>query len=158
MQQSKQSGVTLVEVLVGISIVAVTLIAIGFGVNAYVEARRELITETKSTYLVEEGYEIIRAIRDNDWNTLEALTTGTTYYLAVATTTIAISNSPEIIDSNYRRSFVPQAVYRNGSDDIVTSTTPGATIDDGSRQIDVSVAGPNGTTTLSAILSNLHAI
>ena len=148
----------MVEVLVGISIVAVTLIAIGFGVNAYVEARRELITETKSTYLVEEGYEIIRAIRDNDWNTIEALTTGTTYYLAVATTTIAISNSPEIIDSNYRRSFVPRAVYRNGSDDIVPSTTPGATVDAGSRQIDVSVAGPNGTTTLSAILSNLHAI
>lgn len=158
MKQAKQSGVTLIEVIVGIGIVAVTLVAIGFGVNAYVDARRELITETKSTYLIEEGYEIIRAIRDNDWNTIEALTTGSTYYLAVSTTTLAVSTTPEIIDSTYRRSFIVRAVYRNASSDIVPSSTSGATVDAGSRQIDVSVAGPTGTTTLSAILSNLHAI
>lgn len=158
MKQAKQSGVTLIEVIVGISIVAVTLIAIGFGVNAYVEARRELITETKSSYLIEEGYEIIRAIRDNNWNTIEALTTGTTHYLTVSTTTLAVSTTPEIIDTTYRRSFVVRAVYRNASSDIVPSSSTGATVDAGSRQIDVSVAGPTGTTTLSAILSNLHAL
>ena len=153
-----EQGVTLIEVLIGISILAVTLIAIGFSVTSYVTARKELVSETKATYLTEEGYEILRAVRDTDWNTLEALTPNGTYYLAVSTTTLAVGNTPEIIDSSYRRSFVVKSVYRNATSDIVASGAPGATLDDGSRQFDISVAGPTGTTTFSAILTNVHAI
>lgn len=153
-----QRGVTLIEVLVGISILAVTLIAIGFSVTSYVTARQELVSETKATYLTEEGYEVLRAIRDTDWNTLQALTPNATYYLALSTTTFATSNTPEIIDSTYRRSFIVRSVYRNATSDIVGSGAAGATLDNGTRQFDISVNGPTGTTTFYAILTNVHAI
>lgn len=153
--ESYQAGITLIEMLVALGILAVMLVAIGFSVTAYVNARSELVDETKATYLAEEGYELLRAIRDNNWNSISGLSSGTTYYLAVSTTTLAIGTTPEIIDGRFRRSFVVRTVLRNASGDIVSS---GSTIDLGSKQIDISVAGPTGTTTLSAVLTNLQAI
>jgi type II secretory pathway pseudopilin PulG len=157
-RRSAQSGVTLVEVVIGIGIISVSLVAIGLSINTYVAARSALLNNLKATYLAEEGYEIIRAVRDTNWNTIDALTANGTYFLDVSGATPAITTSPEIIDTNFRRSFVLRAVYRNGSDDIVSSTTVGAVIDDGSRQFDIFVSGPNGTTTFQAVLSNIYAI
>lgn len=156
--RTQVAGVTLIEVLIGISILTVALLALGFSINAYVDARTALLNETKATYLAEEGYETIRAIRDTNWNTIDALSIGTTYYFELSTTTLAIGATPEVIDGSFRRSFVVRSVYRNASDDIVASTTAGASIDDGSREVQVFVAGPTGTTSLSAILTNIHAI
>lgn len=154
-----QSGVTLVEVVIGISIIATTLVAIGLSVNAYVDARAVLLVNTKAVYLSEEGYEIVRAIRDMNWNTIDALPINTTRYLSVSTTTIAVTTTPEIIDGQFRRSFIVRSVYRSvTTDDIVTSSLPGATVDDGSRKIEISVSGPHGTSTFEAILTNLFAI
>lgn len=158
MTRKGQSGVTLIEVLVGVSIVAVSLVAIGFSVNAYVDARTALLVNTKATYLAEEGYETLRAIRDTDWNTLDALAVDTEHYLSISTTTIAVSATPEVIDTDFHRSFILREVYRNASDDIVSSTTPGATVDDGSREATVYVGTPVGTSSLQAIITNIHAL
>ncbi len=154
----KTQGVSLVEVLIGISIISVLLVVIGYSINTYVSARAALLNDTKATYLAEEGLEIVRAVRDNDWNTIDALPTNTTRYLNVSTTTFSIVTTPEVIDGQFYRQFIVRPVYRNASDDIVASTTVGATSDDGSRQIDMYVGGPSGTTTLQAIITNLYAI
>lgn len=79
-------------------------------------------------------------------------------YLDVSPASVGVGVSPEIIDSEYRRSFIVREVYRDANDDIVASTTAGATVDDGSREISVYVAGPAGTTTMQAILANVRAI
>lgn len=151
-------GVSLVEVLVGISILAAMLVVIGNSINNYVAARAALLNNTKATYLAEEGLEIIRAVRDNNWNTIDALPTNTSRYLSVSTTTFSIVTTPEVIDGNFYREFIVRPVHRNASDDIVASTTAGSTVDDGSRQIDMYVGGPTGTTTIQAIITNLFAI
>ena len=131
---------------------------LGISVNTFVDARRALLNDTKSLYLAEEGYETLRALRDDDWNTLDALIIGTTYYLDVATTTIAVSGTPEVIDGEFYRSFVFNDVYRDADDDVTASTTPGATVDPEILEVTVSVFGPSGTSSLTALLTNLHAI
>jgi len=158
MRFATQSGVTLVEVITGVAIISIILIAIGFAVQTYIEARNTLVVNLEAAYLAEEGYEIIRHLRDENWNTIDALPINTTRYLAVATTTLAVTTTPEVIDTSFRRSFKLQSVYRNGNDDIVVSTAPGATLDSETREVEVSVAGPNGTTTFEAILTNLYSI
>lgn len=155
---TRESGVTLIEVIVGVSVISALLVAIGLSITAYMDARENLLTRTKATYLAEEGYEIIRALRDNDWNTIDAITVDTVQYLDVSPASVGVGVSPEIIDSEYRRSFIVREVYRDANDDIVASTTAGATVDDGSREISVYVAGPAGTTTMQAILANVRAI
>lgn len=151
-------GIALVEVLVAVTILLLMLVALALSVTGYVDARKELINETKATYLANDGYEILRAVRDTNWITLKNLTIGTTYYLSVSTTTLAVSNTPEIINGSFRRSFVVQALYRDSNDDIVSSTTPGAVSDTNSREIRISVAGPTGTTSLSGILTNIQGL
>jgi type II secretory pathway pseudopilin PulG len=151
-------GVSLVEVLIGISIISALLVVIGYSINSYVAARAALLNNTKATYLAEEGLEIVRSIRDDDWTTIDGLPTNTARYLSVSTTTVSIVTTPEVIDGQFYRQFIVRPVYRNASDDIVASTTAGATVDDGSRQIDMYVGGPAGTSTLRAIITNLYAI
>jgi type II secretory pathway pseudopilin PulG len=152
-----QRGITLIEVAVSITIITAILVVVGFSVNAYVEARSQLLVNAKALYLAEEGYEIIRALRDDDWSTFEGLSNNTTQYLSVATTTIGVGVGPEEIDAEFVRSFTLEAVYRDGDDDVVDSSTPGAVVDPDTRLVTVSVAGPTGTTTLQAVLANIHA-
>lgn len=158
MRSSAQSGVSLIEVITGVAIITIILVAIGFAVQTYVAARTTLLVNLKATYLAEEGYEIIRSLRDENWNTIDALPVNTTRYLSVSTTTRAITTTPEVIDTNFRRSFKLQSVYRNSNDDIVASTAPGAALDSETREVEMSVSGPNGTTTFEAILTNLYNI
>ena len=154
----RTQGISLVEVIVGISILAAIAVTVGISVTTYVDARGNLLTDAKATYLAEEGYEILRAIRDEDWGDISSETTGTTRYLSVTPTTLSITGTAEVIDSQYTRSFEIQSLYRNGSDDVVASGAPGATLDPDSRIVEISVVGPNGTVTLSSILSNVHNI
>ena len=48
--------------------------------------------------------------------------------------------------------------YRDGDDDITASTTAGATVDSGTREVEIYVAGPTGTSSMKALLTNLFAI
>lgn len=153
-----QAGITLIEIVVAIAIIASIVIAVGYAVTTYVEARSHLLIDTKAMYLAEEGYEIVRSLRDDDWSNIGSLANGTIYYLDVTATTIAVGATAEVIDADFVRSFMLELVYRNASDDIVAAATPGATIDPGSKLLIMSVASPNGTTTVQAILTNLYAL
>lgn len=154
----KTQGVALIEIIVGIAVLAVILVTISLSITTYVNARGELLTQAKTTYLAEEGVEIMRAIRDEDWNDITAETVDTVRYLDVTDTTLAIGGTPEVIDTDYSRSVVLRELYRNSDDDVVPSTAPGASTDPESRIVEVSVTGPDGTVTLTTILSNVHNI
>ena len=157
MYKVNQQGVTVIEAIVAISIIGIMVVVVGFSVTTYVNARAQLVDNMKAVYLVEEGYEIIRALRDEDWGDLDSLTLGDRHYLDVSTTSIDFSSTPEIIDDTFYRSFVVWGVYRDADDDITSSTTPGATLDPDAKEIKVSVSGPYGTSSMRAILSNLQA-
>lgn len=154
----KNQGVALIEIIVGVAVLAVILVTISLSITTYVDARGALLTQAKTTYLAEEGLEILRAIRDEDWNDITAEPVATTLYLDVTSATLSITNLPEVIDVDYARSLEINSLYRNGDDDIVDSSAPGATLDSESRLIEVSVTGPDGTVTLNSILSNVHNI
>lgn len=155
---TRQSGITLIEVLIAISIITAMLVAVGLSVTAYVDARAALLDDMKAVYLAEEGYEVLRALRDEDWNTLDTLSLDTTYYFDLATTTLAVGGTPEVIDGAFTRSFALREVYRDGDDDITASTTTGATVDTEILEVEVTVVGPTGTTSMKSLLSNINAI
>ena len=150
-----QTGISVVEVIVGIGVLALALIFINHTISQFVTARDEALVEAKALYLTEEGYEVVRALRDNDWNTIAALSLNTDYALDITTTTIALGSVPEIIDSDYRRRFHVRPLYRDSNSDIVASTTAGATSDSEGREVWIEVGSPLGTTTFQAILTNV---
>lgn len=149
------AGTTLVEVLVGVSIVAIVSIFVGVTVYQFSVVRNNILDDTKKLYLAEEAYETIRFLRDVDWSNISGLTNNTRYYLQVSTTTVAIGGTSELIEDRFNRNFLVQPVYRNASGNIVASTTSGASVDTDAKHLFIYVGDSKSTTTMQAILVNL---
>jgi len=147
-------GFGLVEVMIGVSLVTVIGVYVSLTVSQFVQVRNQILDDTKKVYLAEEGYEIIKLLRDEDWNNIGSLSLDTSYYLQVATTTLSIGGTSEVIDGQYNRSFLLREVYRNGSGNIVASTTAGSTVDTDSLNVFVYVGDSNSTTSMQSILAN----
>ena len=155
---SCERGISLVEVLLGLSILSVVLVFVAFAITGMTTARERINSQLHAVYLAEAGYEYLRHIRDEDWNDIESLPVDTVRYLDVATSSIAITTTPEVIDGEYLRRFELREVYRDSSDIIVASTTGGADVDDEAYRVYMEVRGPYGTTTVEGVLTNLFAI
>lgn len=156
MHTRAQRGITIVEVIVGVAIMALIVAFISYTITLFVQSSNEALKRTQALYLAEEGIETMRYLRDSDWNTLDTeLANDTTYYLHVATTTLATTTTPERIDDTYTRSFELTEVWRDGDDDIVDA---GGSIDDGSRYVTFSVSWDTATVSMTTLLTNIHDI
>src|SRR3989344_7318555 len=80
--QSLNSGLTLVEVLIATSIILVFLLAFLGVYNLYLKTAFSNGEVIKAAALAEESLEIIRFLRDSSWNTnIVPLSLDTDYYL-----------------------------------------------------------------------------
>ena len=157
---SKKRGISLIEVLIGVSILALVTITMLFTMTLFLETRGEVMKKTKALYLAEEGLEVLRYLRDEDWEVFGTeLSTDTVYYFSLSDTEVATTTSPEIIDGTYLREFEIHDVYRNNtSDDIVASTTGSSYVDSETMEVVVRVGFSDSTTTVRTLLTNIFDI
>jgi type II secretory pathway pseudopilin PulG len=127
----KQKGFFLVEVVVAASIIATVLMLLLGSISNSVEASQRSLERTQASYLLEEGAEAVRSIRDTSWATIAALTNGTTYYLSWSGTAWSLTTTPSTVDA-FTRTVVLSAVSRDSTDDIVES---GGTLDTDTRKV-----------------------
>jgi hypothetical protein len=110
----------------------------------------------KGTLLAEEGIEALRFIESGGWNNLSSIPVDSTRYLAVSPSLWNISSSPEVIDGEFFRYFRVHSVFRDASDDIVSS---GGTLDPNTLLIDVFVdwnwKGATSTANYKSYITNL---
>ncbi len=148
--QQSQVGLTLIELLIGVSIIAAFMIASMVSFQKAVELSNRNGRAIQAAYLAEEGVEALKLMRDNGWQTkIAALTPGTSYYFEFSSGLWKSTTTNTYIDGIYERKFVLSQVRRNATTkDIVTS---GGAIDASTTQATVSVSwrGQNGTTTKS---------
>lgn len=149
-------GVTSIEVAFGVSIVAVILVFAMYAIADFINGARDVTEKTQALYLAEEGLELIRFARDEDWADISAIPLNTTRYIA-ASSIITATTTPEVI-GEFTRSFTVQNVYRdNSTDDIVASTTGGSSADADSKYVTVAVSWgtPTSTVSLTSILADI---
>ena len=151
------AGVSLVEVIVAIVIIFLVSIFSSIAVTQLVETRSVMLHDTRMLYLAEEGYELVRFIRDDDWEQFAALDTDNPHYLAIGSSTIAVTTDPEVVASTYQRSFFLRHLYRDSAGIIVTATTSGATLDPAGRIVEVVVTDGRSTTTVQSILFDIFS-
>lgn len=153
MTQRNTRGITAVEMLVGISILAVMFTAISFSIMQFINTGRDVAERTQALFLAEEALEMVRYVRDAQWSHIEDLSDGTTYYLAVTGGTIGTTTVPEVI-GEYTRSFVIESVERDANDDIVVSGTP----DDDSKYVTATVVwgNPQKSVALTSIIADIN--
>lgn len=143
--KNKNIGVTLVEVIIACSIISICVFALLGGVSKGTQISLASLRFSQANFLIEEGVESVKIIRDNAWTNISSLTVGTTYYLSfdTNTNTWSLSTTSNTIDSIFTRTIVFSNAYRNGTDDLASS----GTLDPNTKKVTVSVSWgtPSGT-------------
>ncbi len=155
MRSNKKTGAALVEVVVVASIVTLLTVAITGVINQTVVVNDLALRNTQAGYILEEGAEAVKIIRDNSWSNITGLTAGTNYYLGYSSGVWSLSATPSTVDTRFTRIIVISAVNRDGNDDIASSGTN----DTGTKKVTVTVswlsAGNTVTKTLAFYVSDI---
>ncbi len=149
-KQNKQLGFFLIEVVIASALAGGILISLLGLVQETVDLSKRSLERTQASYLLEEGSEVVRIIRDSGWSNITSLANGTTYYLAWNGSSWNTSTTPSNIDS-FTRTIVLSSVDRDSGDDIVSSG--GSYTDPRTRKVSVTVSwnAPSGAQTETLI-------
>jgi type II secretory pathway pseudopilin PulG len=136
-------GIALIEIIVGVAVVAASFLMLGNIAQLTVRLVDVGTERLQATFLLSEGIEAVRTMRDRGWTeNIMPLSATTIYYLQfdAVKNEWATTTSAQILDGVFTRSFVLGEVERNAEDDIVSS---GGTADSGTRRIDMKVEWDN---------------
>jgi len=145
-KKKKKNGFAILEVVVGLAILALSFFAMMSTAVSFTKVAFETTRSLQVAFLLEEGAEVVKSIRDNGWTSyIVSLTPGTWYgfkLITTPTTHWATSTTPEIIDGGqfYRR-FKLDSVYR----DITSDISPTGILDLGTRKATIEVSWKQGS-------------
>lgn len=173
----KQSGFMIIEILVAASIIAMSVLAASNVAQKSINVSRQAFHSAQAAFLLEEGAEVTRVMRDNAWSNLSGLTSGTEYYpmycktgdsysdskcqsysVSAPWTLVPMNNSSPYFLTNqsanvgrFIRKVVVSDVYRDSTtQDIVAS---GGVLDTGTKLVTITVSWAQGSATVSKTLS-----
>lgn len=150
------NGFFLIEVLVAASVITVVLMFLLGSIQDSVDASKRSLERTQASFLLEEGAEAVKAIRDDSWSTnIKSLQDDTAYYLAWSGSAWSLTTSLDAsyVEDSFTRTVVFSPVYRDSQDEVATS----GTLDDGSRKVQITVSWPTNKETKSEGLEFLIA-
>jgi type II secretory pathway pseudopilin PulG len=153
-----KKGFGLVEVVIASGIIALVIGALVGTSNAFFKSSISTTSAVKAGYLLEEGAEALRLIRDRGYTSnITTLSNNTSYYLTWTNNNWSTSTATTSIDSVFYRTIKLGSVYRDFNSNIASS----GTLDANTRIATVTVAwfdnNKNATTSKSLVLyiSNL---
>ena len=155
---NKNTGFGLIEVMVGVTVLTVSLYGISFFFQKALETSRETGTVVQASFLLEEGFDAIKSLRDGGWQaSIVSLSVGTDYYLNFTGTVWETTTTNTFVDGFFERKFVLGNVYRDVNDDIA----PSGNLDAGSRLVTVTVSwnnkGATTTRSMDAYVADIFA-
>jgi prepilin-type N-terminal cleavage/methylation domain-containing protein len=86
-KNNNSGGFTLVEVLIACAILSLCILALMTASSKGIQTSSQALRQTQAGFILEEGAEAVKTIRDASWSNISSLTTGTTYYLSFSTST-----------------------------------------------------------------------
>ena len=147
----------MVEILIAASIiVAVVLAAMAVTQKSLLLSRQSVHT-AQASFILEEGAEAMRIIRDNEWNNISSLSNVTNYYLDFSGNTWTLTQTASQTGI-FTRTVNIASVSRDGSSGDINSS---GSDDPGTKLITVSVSWTEGgqsiIKTLSFYLSDIFS-
>ena len=145
----KNRGFMTVEVIVAIAIIVVAVLAAMTVTQKSVSVSRQSLHVSQANFLLEEGAEVVRVLRDNAWSNISGLTDGTSYYPTFSTGSWTLSTTLSTVGI-FTRTITVASVNRDAtSGDISVSGTN----DPGTKLITVTVSWNEGGQVMSKTLS-----
>lgn len=153
----KIKGFAIVEILIASTVISVALISLTLATQKAVDLSSISIEKMQSAFLLSEGAEAVKLIRDNDWSSISTLQEDTTYYLSWSGSSWATTTTPVASISGFTRVLTVSDVYRDGSDDIDPDNS--GSVDPDTKLITITVSWNSGgdafSETLPLYLTNL---
>ena len=150
-----QRGMGLIEVVVGVGIFIIIITSIIGAYRLFVRFSGATSDTVQAYFLLEEGLEVARILRDANWDTFAGLTSAQPYYLVFSGGVWEATTTADRIDGRFERTIAIFDTYRNGDDDIAAS----GTLDPDTYLVTATVswdrAGVPTTKTMSTYLTNL---
>lgn len=155
----KTAGMSLVEIVIGASIITVGIMALISTHSLYIKYALTHDKDVQVVYLLEEGLEAVSFLRDKGWTAnIFPLTASTTYHLYYDGTSWTRGTTTEYIDGTFVRNFAVYDVFRNNSTQQISSS---GALDPNTKKVTVNVSYLQGTGTttqsLSKYITNLYA-
>ncbi len=121
-------GFLMVEVLVAVSIISVSILGAMAVTQKSVYISRQAVHANQATFLLEEGAEIVRILRDTNWSNVSGLTAGTIYYPIFTGGAWTLSTTPntvgiftrKVVISNVNRDNTTKDISITGTNDPLT--------------------------------------
>ena len=153
MRNSK--GFAILEIVVSVGLIAASLFALAGTAQLAYRATIEASDRTRAGFLLEEGFEAVKTIRDNSWSGIKNLALDQPQYLEFSGGRWNTTTTPQTTDGIFTRSFIVRAVLRDAAENIA----PAGASDPNTRKIEFSVAwderGRNLTMSGVSYLTNL---
>ena len=148
---SYKKGFMMVEILVAASIITVAILTVMGVAQKSVRLSEQSLHEAQASFLLEEGAEVTRIIRDNNWANISSLTPGTNYYplFTIASSTWSLSTTVNTVGIFTRKVTLANVNRDNTTNDISATGTN----DTGTKLVTVTVSWPEGASTVSRTLS-----
>jgi len=147
-QYSAQKGFGLVEIVISAAILSVSLLSISGFFQSINRASIETKAAVQGDYLLEEGVEAIKLLRDDDYtDNILKISTSTPHYFLWNGTKWATTTTNTLVDGRYERKFTLADVKRDANSDIASMGTYDPDIK--LATVSVSWNTPTGTTTRS---------
>ncbi len=153
-------GFGLVETVVGAAILIVLMLGLAQVGQFAFRLVDESSLRIRAAFLVEEGIEVVRILRDTSFTSnIAPLALDTDHYLSFSGGTFLLGTAPVApVDGIFDRRVRFSAVNRDTADDIVAS---GGTLDPNTKRVTVTVSwqnrGRTASTTISTYLTNLFS-
>src|SRR3989339_536874 len=91
----KTKGSGFVELIIGLSIIFVALTSVVSSYNFFFKVAKNNTKVIKAEFLLEEGVEVLKFVRDSDWTNISSLSSGSDYYLSFDGSLWSVSNTNE---------------------------------------------------------------
>lgn len=147
MKTNFQKGSLLLEVVIVVSLIVVSMLVALTVTQKSIYLSRQSLKQLQASYLLEEGAEATRIVRDNGWANISTLTNSTEYYLSFTGGTWTFTTTPQP-SGDFTRKIIFAPAYRDVSDNLAASGTE----DVQTRLVTVEVSWLEGTETMSKTL------
>lgn len=152
-------GISVVEIIVASAIISMSMVAISIVYGNLVKLSIENTEKIQATFLLDEGVEAIKTMRNESWSNIASTTAGATYYFVWSNNTWRGTTTSALIDEKFIRTFVVNPVYRDSSTFNILSNTSG-TLDPGTKKVDIATSwlykGSTSTKSITMYIFNLY--
>ena len=143
----KNKGISLIEVIIASAIITLSMISISAVYGNFLTLSLANTDKVQAAFLLDEGNEAIKTIRNYSWSSIASSTINTDYYLIWQDNRWQSTTTPFLIDGKFIRKFTIENVYRDP--DTLNIVYSGGVINNDSKIIKMEVNWDYKGTTLT---------